>query len=150
MVEVPIPYAERVGRSKLSVVRDGFRFTNAIVWTALGYNPVRILGLTSLALFGIALAIGLYILALRLGGVTTLEAWQVYALFAATILTVVAMSLFLLGTMFNYLVALFHKHPMRQGLFGKPIFNPSLDHYFGWMGLASAGVEFSSVSLHLD
>ncbi|TAH53935.1 MAG: glycosyltransferase family 2 protein [Chloroflexota bacterium] len=140
VVEVPIPYAERVGRSKLSVVRDGFRFTNAIVWTALGYNPVRILGLTSLALFGIALAIGLYILALRLGGVTTLEAWQVYALFAATILTVVAMSLFLLGTMFNYLVALFHKHPMRQGLFGKPIFNPSLDHYFGWMGLASAGV----------
>lgn len=140
VVEVPIPYAERVGRSKLSVVRDGFRFTNAIVWTALGYNPVRILGLTSLALFAVAAAIGLYILALRFGGVTTLEAWQVYALFAATILTVVAMSLFLLGTMFNYLVALFHKHPMRQGLFGKPIFNPSLDHYFGWMGLASAGV----------
>ena len=44
MVEVPIPYAERVGRSKLSVVRDGLRYLHSIVWTALGYNPVRVLG----------------------------------------------------------------------------------------------------------
>ncbi|MBC8077873.1 MAG: glycosyltransferase family 2 protein, partial [Chloroflexales bacterium] len=35
MVEVPIPYKERSGRSKLSVVRDGLRFTKSIVWTAL-------------------------------------------------------------------------------------------------------------------
>ena len=26
LVEVPMPYAERVGRSKLSVVKDGLRF----------------------------------------------------------------------------------------------------------------------------
>jgi glycosyltransferase involved in cell wall biosynthesis len=140
VVEVPIPYAERVGRSKLSVVRDGFRFTNAIVWTALGYNPVRILGLTSLALLGVAFAIGLYILALRLSGITTLNEVQVYALFIAMVLVVVGMSVFSLGAMFNYLVALFHKHPMRQGLFGKPIFNPPLEDHFGWLGLALAGV----------
>ncbi len=41
--------------------------------------------------------------------------------------------------MFNYLVALFHKRPVRQGLFGKPIFEPSLDHHFGWLGLICAG-----------
>jgi len=139
VVEVPIPYAERVGRSKLSVVRDGFRFTNAIVWTALGYNPVRILGLASLALLGVAALIGLYILALRVNGVTTLNEAQVYALFIAMVLVVVGISLFSLGAMFNYLVALFHKHPMRQGLFGKPIFNPPLEEHFGWLGLVSAG-----------
>lgn len=139
VVEVPIPYAERVGRSKLSVVRDGFRFTNAIVWTALGYNPVRILGLTSLVLLAVAALIGLYILALRVNGVTTLNEAQVYALFIAMVLVVVGISLFSLGAMFNYLVALFHKHPMRQGLFGKPIFNPPLEEHFGWLGLASAG-----------
>ena len=49
MVEVPIPYSERVGRSKLSVVKDGLRFLNSIVLTALSYNPVRILGLLGLA-----------------------------------------------------------------------------------------------------
>ena len=41
MVEVPIPYAERVGRSKLTIVGDGTRFLQSIVWTALDYNPVR-------------------------------------------------------------------------------------------------------------
>jgi glycosyltransferase involved in cell wall biosynthesis len=140
IVEVPIPYAERIGRSKLSVVRDGLRFTNAIVWTALAYNPVRILGLASLASLGIALIVGLYILALRLNGVVTLNTWQVYALFVATVLAVVAISLFSLGATFNYLVALFHKRPVRQGLFGKPIFDPPLDHQFGWMGLLSATI----------
>ncbi len=135
IVEVPIPYAERVGRSKLSVVRDGFRFTNAIVWTALTYNPVRILGLASLACAALAFVVALYIVALRLSGVVVLNSWQVYALFIGTVLAVMGVSLFTLGAMFNYLVALFHKRAVRQGLFGKPIFNPSLDHHFGWMGL---------------
>ncbi|MCC7162926.1 MAG: glycosyltransferase family 2 protein [Anaerolineae bacterium] len=152
IVEVPIAYSERMGRSKLSVVRDGYRFTNAIVWTALGYNPVRILGLTSLAILCVAALIGLYIVALRLSGVTALNAGQVYAVFLATVLTVVGLSLFLLGTMFNYLVALFHKRPVRQGLFGKPIFDPSLDHHFGWMGCvsAAAGIGLSVGALVLS
>jgi glycosyltransferase involved in cell wall biosynthesis len=137
IVEFPIAYAERVGRSKLSVVHDGFQFTNAIVWTALAYNPVRILGMLSLAAIGTAGAIGLYFLALRLSGITTLTAPQVYALFGAALLTVTGISLFTLGAMFNYLVALFHKGPVRQGLFGKPIFHPPLDNHFGWMGIAA-------------
>jgi hypothetical protein len=125
-------------------VRDGFRFTNAIVWTALAYNPVRIIGLVSLALFAIAGVIGLYTLLLRLSGVTTLNAWQVYALFSAVLVTIAGVSLFSLGAMFNYLVSLFHQTPIRQGLFGKPIFNPPLEHHFGWIGLASivAGTVF--------
>jgi hypothetical protein len=139
VIEVPIPYSERVGRSKLSVVRDGLRFTNAIVWTALAYNPVRILGIGSAILLGIALAIGIYIIALRLSGVTSLDVWQVYAIFVAMVLTVVGISLFSLGAMFNYLVALFHKRPVRQGLFGKPIFNPPLEYHFGWLGPVSGG-----------
>ncbi len=145
IVEVPIPYAERIGRSKLSVVRDGVRFTNTIVWTALAYNPVRILGLTSLVALGLALVIGLYIIGLRLAGVTTLNAWQVYALFGAMVLSVAGISLFSLGAMFNYLVALFHKRPVRQGLFGRPVFDPPLDHHFGWIGLFAivAGVLLS-------
>lgn len=140
ITEVPISYAERIGRSKLSVMRDGIRFTNAIVWTALTYNPVRILGLGSFALLAVAFGIGLYIVGLRLGGVVTLNAWQVYSVFLATVLSVVGISLFSLGATFNYLVALFHKRPMRQGLFGKPIFSTPLEHHFGWMGLVALAV----------
>jgi len=39
--EVPIPYSERVGRSKLSVIHDGRVFLQSMVWTAMSYNPVR-------------------------------------------------------------------------------------------------------------
>ena len=138
VIEVAVPYSERVGRSKLSVVRDGLRFTNAIVWTALAYNPVRILGLFSLALFAIAALIAVYIIALRVGGTTTLTAWQLFFIFGAVLATITSISLFSLGAMFNYLVALFHKKPVRQGLFGKPIFDPPLETHFGWIGIIFA------------
>jgi len=131
MVEVPIPYRERVGRSKLSVVRDGTRFLNSIIWTALCYNPVRPLGLVGLG----AGLIGLAMLSLRLRGVTTLGPWGAGAFFAAQVLAVTGVSIFALGATFNYLVSLFHKRPVRQGLFGRPLFTPSLDHHFGWLGL---------------
>lgn len=134
VIEVPVPYAERVGRSKLSVVRDGVRFTNAIVWTALAYNPVRILGLIALTLFALAGAVALYVIGLRLSGVTTLNAWQLYLIFGAVLSSITGVSLFALGAMFNYLVALFHKKPVRQGLFGKPLFKAPLEYQFGWMG----------------
>ena len=52
--EVPIPYSERVGRSKLSVIRDGSIFMQSMLWTVLSYNPVRILGLLGLGGLGIA------------------------------------------------------------------------------------------------
>jgi hypothetical protein len=35
-------------------------------------------------------------------------------------------------------VALFHKRPVKQGLFGKPLIDPPLDHHFGWMGIVAA------------
>ena len=50
------------------------------------------------------------------------------------------MSIFSLGATFNYLVSLFHRRPVRQGLFGRPIFDPPLDRHFGWLGLLAGGV----------
>jgi hypothetical protein len=81
-----------------------------------------------------------------------LNAWQLFALFGAVILTIAGISLFSLGAMFNYLVALFHKRPMRRGLFGTPIFDPPLDRHFGWMGIftAGAGVALGIAALILS
>ena len=136
--EVPIPYSERVGRSKLSVIRDGSIFMQSMLWTVLSYNPVRILGLLGLGGLGVASIVFLWILYIRfINGVTVLSPWGVAALFLALISTITGVNLLALGITFNYLVALFYKTPIRQGLFGKPIFKTPLDRQFGWMGLAA-------------
>jgi glycosyltransferase involved in cell wall biosynthesis len=149
--EVPIPYSERVGRSKLSVIRDGRIFLQSMVWTALSYNPVRILGLLGLGGLGTAFLVFLSLVFTRLNGVTSLGPWGVAALFVALISAVAGIDLFALGVTFNYLVGLFYKKPIRQGLFGKPIFKTPLDQQFGWMGILSllAGLFIGVGSLAL-
>ncbi len=140
MVETPIPYSERAGRSKLSVVRDGMRFAQSIVWTALTYNPVHQLGLIGLACLAVTLIVGLALVVLRLQGVTTLGPLGVFALFGAAVLGVAGASIFALGATFNYLVSLFHKQPVRQGLFGRPTLRKPLDRHFWWLGLSGIAV----------
>lgn len=149
--ELPIPYAERVGRSKLSVVRDGTRFLTTILWTALEYNPVRLLGTIGLGLLGLVALIVGALVALRLQGVTTLGPWGVFSLYSALVLAVAGISIFSLGATFSYLVALFHEDSVPSGLFGRPIFNPPLDRRFGWLGLLSGagGIGIAAVSLSL-
>jgi glycosyltransferase involved in cell wall biosynthesis len=151
--EVPIPYKERVGRSKLSVVRDGTRFLYTIIWTVLNYNPVRVLGGIGLGLTAITAAIGAVVVGMRLSGTTRLGPWGVVGVFAASLCAVSGVTLFSLGATFNYLVGLFHRRPIRQGLFGKPVFDQPLERHFGWMGLMAMvlglAVGIGSLSMSL-
>jgi hypothetical protein len=149
--EVPIPYSERVGRSKLSVIRDGRIFLQRMVWTVLYYNPVRILGMIGATGVGIATLVFLGIVIARLQGITTLGPWGVVALFLALISSVAGINIFALGVTFNYLVSLFYRRPIRQGLFGKPIFKAPLDLHFGWMGMVAVvlGLAIALVALAL-
>jgi glycosyltransferase involved in cell wall biosynthesis len=150
VVEVPIAYRERVGRSKLSVLHDGRRFLATILWTALSYNPARVLGLLGLAAAGLALSIALWLVLLRLAGVTVLGPWGVTAAFAMLVLGVAGISLFNLGITFNVLVGLFHRRPVRQGLLGRPA-RLRLDRHFGWLGVTAiaGGVAVAAISLGL-
>ena len=63
-------------------------------------------------------------------------------------------NLFILGAMFNYLVAIFYGRPIRQRLFGKPIFWTRSARRFWWMGLLVLGAEgavaFASLALGLN
>jgi glycosyltransferase involved in cell wall biosynthesis len=151
LVEVPIPYQERVGRSKLNVVRDGTLFLNSIIWTALTYNPVRILGLIGLALIALAILVAVGIVIARLSGITTIGPLGIAALYTALVSAVAGISIFSLGVTFNYLVSLFVKRPVRQGLFKRPLFKQPLDRHFGWLGLSSLilGLVLGVVSLVL-
>ena len=149
--EVPIPYKERVGRSKLSVVRDGVRFLETIIWTALSYNPVRILGGAALGLMAIAAIIAAIIIGARLSGIAQLGPWGVTGVFVAAVCAFASVTLFALGATFNYLVSLFHRNPIRQGLFGRPVLSRPLERHFGWMGIVVALIGFvlGAVSLGL-
>jgi len=149
MKELPIPYNERVGRSKLSVVRDGTLFLNSMVWTVLSYNPVRIFGLIGLAGLAFAGLIGSGLVIARLIGITTLGPLGVAAAYAALVAAVGGVSVFALGATFNYLVSLSAGRPIRQGLFGRPIFTPSLDHHFAWLGALALGIGLSLAGVSL-
>jgi hypothetical protein len=151
MIEIPIPYSERVGRSKLNAVRDGLIFAQSIVWTALHYNPVRPLGMIGITALGLATLIGLGLVTARLQGITSVGPLGAFALFTALVLAVAGVSILALGLSFNYFVALFHKQPVRQGLLGRPLFEKRLDRHFGGVGLATLalGVILGLVSLTL-
>ena len=151
LVEVPIPYAERLGRSKLSVVRDGSLFLYSIIWTILTYNPVRPLGIMGLLGIGSGSVVAIALIIARLTGVTTLSPLWVAALFGGAVAGMTGISLFALGITFNYLISLFVGTPVRRGVFGKPILKTPLDHHFGWMGgLALVfGLILAGISLSL-
>jgi hypothetical protein len=136
LVEVPIRYSERLGDSKLSVLHDGRRFLTTILWTALGYNPARVLGLLGLLCLAVAAVLGLGLVGMRAAGVQSLGVAGVFAAFSTLFLGVAGVSILNLGITFNYLVALFHRRPVRQGLFGRPVW-PGLDRHFGLLGLAA-------------
>lgn len=133
MVEVPIPYKERSGRSKLSVVHDGMRFFKSIVWTALTYNPVRLFG----GLGGIMLILGFLLASVSTAmALTTNQGlWNFPLLFAALVLAVGGVTLYTTGTSFSYIVALFHKRPIRQGMFGPRGNGRRIEKHYWWLGI---------------
>ncbi len=85
VVEVPMPYAERVGRSKLSVVRDGWRFFSSIFQAAICYRPARPLLLlaSAVAALGFVVGIGPTVFYLQNG---RLEEWMIYRILLSSFL----------------------------------------------------------------
>jgi glycosyltransferase involved in cell wall biosynthesis len=137
--EIPIPYRERIGESKLSVTRDGIRFLQTMVTTALAYNPVRVFGFLGIAGVALAGAILTGVVMLRLQGVVALGPVGTFAVFGALVCAVGGVNLFALGASFNYLVSLFYRRPIRQGLFRKPLFTRPVEQLFLPAGAAAAG-----------
>lgn len=151
LLEVPIEYAERIGRSKLSVVRDGVRFTNTIVWTTMTYRPVRVWGGIGLALGAIAAILAILLIADWGMDHALLQSLAPFAAFTMLVAGVLGASVFSLGVMFSYLIAIFTNKPVQRGMFGRVIFDPPLDYYFGRIGAFAAlsGVFTSGIALVL-
>jgi len=89
LIEVPIPYAERVGQSKLSVVRDGWRFLVTIVRAAMCYrpSPPLLMGAGAIGTLGLLVAATPAWLWVRDG---YFEEWMIYRILLASLLITVA------------------------------------------------------------
>ena len=112
MGELPMPYEERVGRSKLSVVKDGFRFLGVILDMALTYRPLLFFGAPAAAM---ALAAA-WALCARWGAPSSLlpyyvahgrlEDWMIFRIILVTLLLVSSVFLTGLGASAQSLVSL--------------------------------------------
>jgi glycosyltransferase involved in cell wall biosynthesis len=92
IVEVDMPYAEREGRSKLSVLRDGFRFLKVILSTALLYRPGKLLMLGS----GIFLLMGALLMitpVVHYLATRTVAEWMIYRFLVSTLFAQVSLLL---------------------------------------------------------
>ncbi len=86
-VEHPIPYSERVGQSKLSVLGDGVRFLRVILGTVFAYFPMRVFAPLAAACLVLAAALGLLPARAYLGG-SPIEEWMIYRLLTVLTLSV--------------------------------------------------------------
>jgi hypothetical protein len=89
LIELPMPYAERTGESKLSVIGDGLRFLMAILKAAVTFRPARLL-LPIAGLLGLgALAVGSGP-SLHWLREAELAEWEIYRILLASLLATVS------------------------------------------------------------
>ncbi len=108
IVEVPMPYSERVGESKLRVMKDGVRFLAAIADAVLVFNPARIFGLGAVICVLIALLWGVYPIEFYLA-YRSLEEWMIYRLLFCGLLLTSAFVLICAVVLSNDLLALLNR-----------------------------------------
>jgi hypothetical protein len=96
----------------------------------LTYNPVRIFG---------GLGATLLLLAVLLVSVLVVThqpatPWPFPLFFGALVLAVGGVTLYTTGTSFSYIVKLFHKRPIRQGLLGRRGNGRKIERHYWWLG----------------
>ena len=77
LVEVPMPYDERIGQSKLRVVSDGIRFTHVILHDVLCYRPERLFLMAFIACLMGAVFLAVYPVEYYLAN-RCVEEWMIY------------------------------------------------------------------------
>jgi glycosyltransferase involved in cell wall biosynthesis len=108
--EIPMPYDERVGGSKLSPAIDGLRFLWTILRTAHRYNPLKVFGFLGAVLLALAVVLGIgplsyYVQARRV------EDWEIYRLVAITVMVLSGVHFIFFGLVANTILAAAHRMP---------------------------------------
>jgi glycosyltransferase involved in cell wall biosynthesis len=108
IVEIPISYAERVGTSKLHVLRDGLRFLLAIRDAVLLYQPSRIFGMAALICILIGLFWSSYPVEFYLRN-RRLEEWMIYRLLLCGFLLSASFTMLCAGVLSDRVLALVYR-----------------------------------------
>jgi glycosyltransferase involved in cell wall biosynthesis len=108
IVEVPMTYKERVGRSKLNAFVDGLRFARAIGRIALTYRPLRFLGIPGLLLVLVALFYGVCLLSWYVVH-REIADWLIYRMAAVTAFGTAGVNLVLIGLLAERTAALLNR-----------------------------------------
>lgn len=107
IVEIPMSYEERVGKSKLSVVKDGFRFLATVLDAALTYRAFRLLGACAAALIVLALGYGAPLL-VKYARERVVEEGMIYRIAFIVAVGVGGITLFNVGLLSSRLIRLVH------------------------------------------
>jgi glycosyltransferase involved in cell wall biosynthesis len=113
LVELPMSYAERMGQSKLSVVRDGVRFLKVIIHAATAFRPSRPLLIGCLILALAAITVG-FVPARMWLEQARLEEWMIYRILLASLLVTVLVILICSAVVADRIAALAHGRPSAQ------------------------------------
>jgi glycosyltransferase involved in cell wall biosynthesis len=108
IAEVPMPYKERIGESKLHVLKDGWRFLRIITDTALMYRPLRLLGSLGIILLGLAVVYGVYPVMYYVTN-QRVEEWMIYRLVAVAVASICGLALLAIGLLAQQTVQLIHE-----------------------------------------
>lgn len=109
--EVPIPYQERVGRSKLSVVRDGLRFLRTILEIAFTYKPLRLFGSIGIVFLLVAILYGIDPV-IHYFQYRNVPEDRIYRLLFVLVVTISGVQLVFLGLLAQTITNLIHNYEM--------------------------------------
>lgn len=107
--EVDMPYAERIGESKLSVIKDGIRFLQVILEMALIYRPLLFFGLGALPLL-LACLIYSPALVMKLIESRYLEENWIYRTLAVMTFFIAGLTLLVVGLLSQKLLMYLHDY----------------------------------------
>lgn len=119
--EVDMPYEERVGRSKLSVVKDGLRFLRCILDVCLLYRPLRLFGPPALALLALALFLGGTIAWAKFvdPAYPHLPRWFLFRMVTANVAAALGLTLLMVGVVAERVGAVVRRRQPPEGLIHK-------------------------------
>jgi hypothetical protein len=130
MVEVPMPYAERVGHSKLRMARDGVAFLIAIGDAVLLYRPSRVFGLGVLLSVVGGVLVGMYPTEFYLRN-QRLEEWMIYRLLLCGLLFTSAFGLLSASVLSDQIVSLLYRR--RRPSFRSYLCDRILNRWRSWL-----------------
>ena len=136
IIEVGIPYDERIGRSKLSVLQDGVRFLRTIVGIAQLYNPLKFFGVIGSVFLLLGLLFSISPISYYLK-VRRVEEYEIYRLITIMVLFITGLNIISFGTVSNSILRLIHGREVHADSFwSRFIFRRSLMDNLDKVGFA--------------